>query len=570
MWSLDCLSEPLRRLCFAFYSCLLKLNINAHQHFAYWKSRLRLEHQQYHVRGDYNDKTNVVLTSQQAHTHIGSAHGAPIDGQLRLKHQPVVSSHQHHHHIINNHQEAVTDPSPQFVGSRPIKTPRTRKFRLFSFFQRLSPRNFMDYCVIALNEASGSSSSNRFDLSSYDSSIWLLGRKYDLPEEKEALIEDIRSKLWITYRKNFPSIDENTRYTTDRGFGCMIRCGQMVLANALLCKNLGRDWRWSPTGLDSNPLAYTKILRLFQDRQDCLYSIHRIVQIGQHEGKTVGEWFGPNTIAQALKRMSTNYLTDEQIDSDLMISIDAALDNMVVIDEIKNRFRHKTSTCGAGANGSTVTHDAVVGSSGISDDEPKVTRMTQTTWVPSILFIQLRLGLTKINPLYFAALKKTFQFKNSLGIIGGRPNHALYLVGYTGDDIIYLDPHNTQRYIDFDNVSDERLSPPEQTSNPQTSIPEQSSQPTADSCDSTYHCSCPEKMPLDRLDPSLALCFYFSSEKEFDDWCDLSQERLVKTEQAPMFEITKSRPSDWNVSITSRTMSKSSSDHDGEEFEILT
>uniref|UniRef100_A0A6G1S3M2 Cysteine protease n=1 Tax=Aceria tosichella TaxID=561515 RepID=A0A6G1S3M2_9ACAR len=564
MRPIDCLLEPPRRICSAFYRCLLKLNIDAHQHFAYWKSRLRLQQHEYHIRHDFNDKTNVDLTNQQAQNHIGQTTDAPIDGNNKLNHTEPVSSSQHH--IINN-QTVVNNPSPQFVGSKPIKTPRNRKFRLFSFLHRLSPRHFMDYCVIALNEASGSSSSNRFDLSSFDSSIWLLGRQYDLPGESEALIEDIKSKLWITYRRNFPPIDENTRYTTDRGFGCMIRCGQMVLANALLYKNLGRDWRWSPNGLDSNPIAYTKILKLFQDRQDCLYSIHRIIQTGQHEGKTVGEWFGPNTIAQALKRMSTNYLADKEIDASLVISIEAALDNMVVIEEIKKRFRQIQSK--PAKNGSAVHGD--VQELEDSKIESRETIETDGTWVPGILFIQLRLGLTKINPLYFAALKKTFQFKNSLGIIGGRPNHALYLVGYTNDDIIYLDPHNTQQYVDFDNLTStqscttDQQQPPlgEQASNPQTGTPEQSS-------DSTYHCSCPEKMPLDRLDPSLALCFYFSTEKEFDDWCDSSQELLVKSEQAPMFEITRSRPTDWNISITSRTMSKSSSDHDGEEFEILT
>jgi cysteine protease ATG4 len=564
MWLIDCLLDRLRNLCSAFYRCLLKLNIDAHQYFAFWKSRIRLQqYHNYYGTKNSNDKTNVELANQRAQNHDDTAVKVSVDrSQLNRP-----SSHH-----IGSTQVVTNESSQHTVGSKPSKTPRNRKFKLFSFLNRLSPRNFMDYCVIALNEASGSSSSNKFDSSSYNSPIWLLGRKYDLPNESGALIEDIRSKLWITYRRNFPPIDENTRYTTDRGFGCMIRCGQMVLANALLYKNLGRDWIWSPNGLDQNPPIYTRILKLFQDRQDCPYSIHRIVQIGQHEGKTVGEWFGPNTIAQALKRMSTSYLTDKQFDNDLVISIDAALDNMVVIDEIKNRFMHSHIKSKSTDNGSTVSGDKAVDQDKIGGGQDRKST-DETHWIPGILFIQLRLGLTKINPLYFAALKKTFQFENSLGIIGGRPNHALYLVGYTDDDIIYLDPHNTQQYIDFDNLSTEQRSaneqkPPviEDTNTSPVTIPEQS--PTT--IDSTYHCSCPEKMPLDRLDPSLALCFYFSTEKDFDNWCELSQELLVKSEQAPMFEITRSRPTDWNISITSRTMSKSSSDHDGEEFEILT
>jgi len=474
-------------------------------------------------------------------------------------------------------------------GSRFLaKTPRIHRTRLSSIFRRLSLRNFMDYCVAALNEASSSSCSNKFDPLASNATVWLLGRQYELPDECDKLVEDIRSKLWITYRRNFPPLDATARYTSDRGFGCMIRCGQMVLANALLCKNLGRDWRWSSGGLDENPEAYFKILKLFQDNINYPYSIHRIVHMGQrNEGKGIGEWFGPNTIAQALKKLSYKYQQEHSMEKETFISIDAALDNVVVIDEIKSRFR------------------------GYSDDpkeESDNSSVDLAQWVPGILFIQLRLGLTKINPLYFSALKKTFRFRNSLGIIGGRPNHALYLVGYTEDDIIYLDPHNTQQYIDLDeatassraqNVTDsdsvsvvnnETLQPYAQyedlgagdstdigSKSPNTSQP---AAPTSYqiSPDETYHCSCPEKMAIDKLDPSLALCFYFDTEAEFDSWCNISEELLVKSEQAPMFEITKSRPKDWDSSLISGTNAKSfsteksmqnSSDQD-DEFEILT
>lgn len=414
----------------------------------------------------------------------------------------------------------------------------------------------MEYCVIALNEASSSGCSNKFDLSTSDRPVWLLGEQYELPQDAEKLMNDVQSKLWITYRKNFPPIDEGNRYTTDRGFGCMIRCGQMVLANAFLYKNLGREWRWNPDAIENNPEIYMKILRLFQDKEECLYSIHNITRSGQHEGKTVGEWFGPNTIAQALKRLASDELS--RLDgNELLISIEAALDNVVVIDEIKAKFKSvkqqerditsasenkSDNQTGASENltVNTKTDAAEIG--------PYSTDSGKSNWLPGLLFIQLRLGLSKINPLYFNALKKTFQLKNSLGIIGGRPNHALYLIGYTGDDIIYLDPHITQQYVDLDadplEALDEELSTKK--------IP----------VDSTYHCGSPEKMALDKLDPSLALCFYFHSESEFDEWCRLSEELLIASEVTPMFEITTSRPAGWNISMTSTPIDSASNGWD--------
>lgn len=484
--------DYIRGFVIAFYRSFLRKIINAHQLIAYW--RIRIHRKQGATRSSKSSSTTNVRQKE----HI-------LETELQQHHQQGSS--------LTSKFARLNQQS-----SSPSTTSNPRKFKLYSIFRRLSLRNFMEYCVIALNEASCSSCSNKFDLSTCDRPVWLLGRQYELPQEAEKLIDDIRSRLWITYRRNFPPIDENTRYTTDRGFGCMIRCGQMVLANALLHKNLGRDWRWSPDGIEANPEVYAKILKLFQDKEECPYSIHNIVRTGKLEGKVIGEWFGPNTIAQALKRMASTLDRAGESSNEVLISIDAALDNVVVIDEIKSRFKHKCINNG--------------------EESPKLDQKEESNeeWTPGILFIQLRLGLNKINSLYFAALRKTFQLKNSLGIIGGRPNHALYLIGYTDDDIIYLDPHNTQQYIDLDMEDVDRQSAEDVRVLP---------------LDSTYHCACTEKMPLDRLDPSLALCFYFHTEQEFDDWCHLSEDLLIKSEQAPMFEITKSRPSDWNIPLTS-------------------
>lgn len=70
-------------------------------------------------------------------------------------------------------------------------------------------------------------------------------------------LDDCESRLWFTYRSNFTAIKKSSDasmtlsvrlrslgdqggFTSDTGWGCMIRSGQSLLANALVMRRLGR------------------------------------------------------------------------------------------------------------------------------------------------------------------------------------------------------------------------------------------------------------------------------------------------------------------------------------------
>ena len=113
----------------------------------------------------------------------------------------------------------------------------------------------------------------------------VLGREYCAIRDRDELLHDLATRLWFTYRRGFAPIG-GTGPTSDTGWGCMLRCGQMMLAQALVVRHLGREWRWTKNTTPRGG-AYEAILKLFQDRKDALYSIHQIAQMGQSEGKPV-------------------------------------------------------------------------------------------------------------------------------------------------------------------------------------------------------------------------------------------------------------------------------------------
>ncbi|XP_022084160.1 cysteine protease ATG4A-like isoform X2 [Acanthaster planci] len=335
--------------------------------------------------------------------------------------------------------------------------------------------------------------------------VWIMGRKYDINRHRQEAKRDVHSRLWMTYRRGFANIG-GTGPTTDQGWGCMLRCGQMMLAQALICRHLGRDWRWNPTEPEE---SYTRILKMFLDRKDCPYSIQQIAQMGVGEGKSVGMWFGPNTVAQVLRKLVA-------FDSWSNMAVHVALDNTVVQEDIRKVCCGSRETqCGHASSTQPPSNKSVHETKSDARAESAFTR----AWRPVLIFIPLRLGLNEINAVYVKRLKRCFTLRQSLGVIGGKPNHAHYFIGFVGDELIYLDPHTTQPALTTDKWGFLQ--------------------------DEGYHCDHACRMNIHNLDPSIALGYYCHDEADFEAWCKDIQQVIKEQDLSPMFELTEERPSHW-------------------------
>ena len=97
----------------------------------------------------------------------------------------------------------------------------------------------------------------------------------------------------------------------------------------------------------------------------------------------------------------------------------------------------------------------------------------------------------------------------------GRPNSALYFIGYQNDSLIYLDPHVVRPSITLkDNYSLQDLE--------------------------TYHCKQLKTLPINSMDPSLVIGFLLKSKNDLEDFI-LCSKSLVQG-KTPLFSIEESIP----------------------------
>jgi len=410
--------------------------------------------------------------------------------------------------------------------------------------------------------------------------IWILGEKWSAKHDLDELRDIVQSRLWFTYRRDFPFIG-SSELTTDQGWGCMLRCGQMLLGSCLQDLRLSRKWRWSSDSWKND--AYTDIIKKFQDKKSAPYSIHQISLMGESvEKKPVGTWFGPNTVVQVLRKLA---LMDPC--NDLVIHV--AMDNMLIVSEVK----------AASLN----TEDGVTGSE----------------WRPLLLCIPLRLGLTEINPVYIGGLKACLSLPQAQGVLGGSPNHALYILGFVEDEAIYLDPHVTQPYVEAEQWHTLAQITPLPSHEHKTTISDQVDQSvsckddeksslltkTSDAAsflpaaardddstlrpgfelsagsdyvsqlelvereDQTFHITRPGRLNFNLLDPSLTVTFLCKTEEEFDNLCIDLQEKLGGSETTPLFEMLLERPAHMFPQTSNCDISVQPDERTGEDYERI-
>ncbi|XP_073351316.1 cysteine protease atg4da-like [Pagrus major] len=352
---------------------------------------------------------------------------------------------------------------------------------------------------------------------SKSSPVIMLGQSYELKDqgERERFRRSFVSLLWLTYRRGFPQMPGGS-LTTDSGWGCVLRTGQMLLAKGLLLHLMPPGWTWSMIhhvvrddmdllvsrstdsaehGLNSKegsnrrgrrlsldsrlvrPMEAThrRVVSWFADNPTAPFGIHKLVELGKSSGKKAGDWYGPSIAAHILRKA---------------VAASADLPNLVVY----------------------VAQDCTIY---LEDVKRLCERPPPQSWKSVIILVPVRLGGQELNPSYITCVKKLLTLQCCIGIIGGKPKHSLFFIGFQDDHLLYLDPHYCQPTVDITKEN----------------FPLES-----------FHCKHPRKMSFSRMDPSCTIGFYAKGQKDFESLCAAVNEALsTSAETYPMFIFSEGK-----------------------------
>ncbi len=67
---------------------------------------------------------------------------------------------------------------------------------------------------------------------------------------------------------------------------------------------LGRQWRWNGQRSDKEDMIHRMIIKWFADEPNGMsspFSVHQLVNLGEHLGKKPGDWYGPASVAHLIR-----------------------------------------------------------------------------------------------------------------------------------------------------------------------------------------------------------------------------------------------------------------------------
>lgn len=329
-------------------------------------------------------------------------------------------------------------------------------------------------------------------------------------EQTIQLYNKLYNLIWFSYRANFQLIQiDNNNIMTDAGWGCMIRAGQMFLAQAIkklfnieklddfiskfiylfLDNPINSEYLSKPK-LDNIKNKNSSLFKSFVnfgsefeihgfeniicknpdfENYNPPFSLRTIITIKSKKNKKPMEWFSNTDISEKLEYINNkyhplNFFKDKE--KNIEIEILNFSDTITLETIIKKCFEKveckcvKNSYINIKENIFLSFHEYQIISS--NNDNVECHCFDNTIIINNIhykltkkfiIFISSRHGLyniqdekTKEQVLNF------FHYKNNIGFIGGKDSKAYYFLGQCEKNLIFLDPHHVQNAVSINDI----------------------------------------------------------------------------------------------------------------------
>jgi len=286
--------------------------------------------------------------------------------------------------------------------------------------------------------------------------------------------------LYMSYRsglENFMTIGCGN-YTSDCGWGCMLRCCQMMLNRGLIKKELYKLYNEKKIAKNNDILELKKeVLSLFNDRflsfkelkdnrflsnlyekykekEDVYelippFSIYTLCKLNNCSGIYTSDTKMIKSFIEINKQIFNNSFEIVHFESGI-ISKKKLYETFCVKRNLEESEEgDKSILINQTTNNSELNN---INNNKINDPVDLINifnyyGVEYQFAKGGFIFISLRLGLRDLDENYFSFIPLLFQkIHNNIGFVSGKKNKAFYFIGQNGDDkLIYADPHLNQK-----------------------------------------------------------------------------------------------------------------------------
>ena len=295
--------------------------------------------------------------------------------------------------------------------------------------------------------------------------------------------------LYMSYRSGFENLKNIGcgNYTSDCGWGCMMRCCQMMLSRAIIKKELSNLYntkkiikntdlkqlkkdvlylfkdKYIPLEELENNKFLSDIYKKYQKNKDSYeiippYSIYILCKLSQCSGVYTSDMKMIKCFMEINEQIFNNSLGIANFEGGIIfkkklleifctkrdISNNNKEEKNVIITSLTKKKEEKDVDKDTDQNES-------IGAENIFEYYGEEHIFTKG----GVIFVSLRLGLRDLDESYYNFIPLLFQkIHNNIGFVSGKKNKAFYFIGFNGDNkLIYADPHLNQKIEDNDITS---------------------------------------------------------------------------------------------------------------------